>query len=89
MAASRLFQFSKILNVPISYFFEDMPEEALSDMTPPGMGENEQAALENVPQADKEMLNRRETLELIRAYYRITDVKQRRKIYELIKAMAD
>ncbi len=89
MAASRLFQFSKILNVPISYFFEDMPEDATQETAPYGMSDNEQAALDNAPFADKEMLNRRETLELIRAYYRITDARQRRKIYELIKTMGD
>jgi len=54
-----------------------------------GFAEREQALLEGAPNADAELLHRRETLELIRAYYHITDAKTRRKVYELIKSMAD
>jgi len=32
-------------------------------------------------------LNRRETLELVRAYYRITDPAVRKRVFELIKSM--
>ena len=32
-------------------------------------------------------MNRRETLELVRAYYRITDPNQRKKVFELVKSM--
>ena len=32
-------------------------------------------------------LNRRETLELVRAYYRITDAAVRKRVFELIKSM--
>ena len=34
-----------------------------------------------------ELLNRRETLELVRAYYRINDPAVRKKMFELIKSM--
>ena len=33
-------------------------------------------------------MNRRETLELVRAYYRISDPSIRKKVFELIKSMA-
>ena len=33
-------------------------------------------------------LNRRETLELVRAYYRITDTALRKRVFELIKSMS-
>lgn len=88
MGASRLYQFAKVLNVPVAYFFEDMPD-AFFGQAPQGMGESGQAALEDSPQADMEHFHRRETFELIRAYYRIADAKQRRKIFELIRSMAD
>jgi hypothetical protein len=39
-----------------------------------------------MPQED--LLQRRETLDLVRAFYKITDPKQRRKVLELIKAMS-
>jgi hypothetical protein len=32
-------------------------------------------------------LNRRETLELVRAYYRITDPALRKRVFDLIKSM--
>ncbi len=32
-------------------------------------------------------LNRRETLELVRAYYRITDPAVRKRVFDLIKSM--
>ncbi len=86
MGASRLFQIGRLLNVPVSYFFEEL----MSGMPPNiGFAENGQEPLEGNIGSDNEILHRRETLELIRAYYRITDPKQRRTVYNLIKSMAD
>ena len=53
-----------------------------------GLSDGSQASLEGAPSGDSQILQRRETLELIRAYYRITDPKQRRKVYDLVKSMA-
>lgn len=83
MGASRLHQLATILNVSVSYFFEELPATRA-----PGVSDHGQAPLEGGPMADNQVLQRRETLELIRAYYRITDPKQRRKVYDLIKSMA-
>ncbi len=87
MGASRLFQLGRLLNVPVAYFFEELPTDTLRSGA--GFRDNEQAPLEGAPGGDNEILQRRETLELIRAYYRITDPKQRRTVYNLIKSMAD
>lgn len=89
MGASRLFQFAKLLDVPVSYFFDDVRGERAALHPSVGFAEKEQAKLDGAPQTDVELLHRRETLELIRAYYRITDSKTRRKVYELIKSMAE
>ncbi|MDR3449865.1 MAG: helix-turn-helix transcriptional regulator [Alphaproteobacteria bacterium] len=86
MGSSRLFQMAQILSVPVAYFFDDIPREGLPQ---PGFAEEGQADLENAPASGYDVMHRRETLELVRAYYRITDDKQRRKVYELIKSMAD
>ncbi len=92
MGSSRLFQIAKTLSVPVAYFFEEIPT-ASSLASQPGFAEDGQAPLENAPtsekQTDYDILRRRETLELIRAYYRIHDDKQRRKVYELIRSMSD
>jgi transcriptional regulator with XRE-family HTH domain len=89
MGASRLFQFAKLLDVPISYFFDDVRGERAALHPSAGFSDKEQAQLDDAQNVDREILHRRETLELIRAYYRITDPKTRRKVYELIKSMAE
>ena len=90
MGSSRLFQVAKTLSVPVAYFFEDLPFAL--NIPQQGFPEGESATLEKTAlehQNNYDIMRRRETLELIRAYYRIQDNKQRRKIYELIRSMAD
>ncbi|MDD9876966.1 MAG: helix-turn-helix transcriptional regulator [Magnetovibrio sp.] len=84
IGASRLFQFSEILDVSVAYFFEDMPEEIKSRRGAYNAGLRDQAqdGLSADPMA------RRETLELVRYYYRITDPAVRRNIFELTKTLA-
>lgn len=89
MGASRLFQFAKLLDVPVSYFFDDVRGERAAVHPSVGFAEKDQTQIDGAPQPDNELLHRRETLELIRAYYRITDPKTRRKVYELVKSMAE
>jgi hypothetical protein len=64
-----------------------MPLEIVG-VPPPGMSDNKQAQLEGAPLQD-ELLQRRETAELLRAWYKITDPKQRRKILSVIKSMGE
>ncbi len=86
IAASRLHQISRLLNVPISWFFDDLPNLSPARV---GFSDNKQATLDGAPDSEGEVLQRRETLDLIRAYYSITDPKQRRKVFELVKSMAE
>lgn len=79
ISASRLYQLTQVLDVPISYFFDDMPKEAA---TAPGFAESA-AAFEGVSMA------RRETLELVRAYCRIANPEVRRRLFELAKTLAE
>ena len=93
MGSSRLFQIAKVLSVPVAYFFEEMPS-MLALSAPKGFAESGQASLEDAPASgsgveDHDILSRRETLDLVRAYYRIQDTKQRRRVYELIRSMSD
>ena len=82
IGASRLFQLSQILGVAVAYFFDEMPK-ASAHAKVPGMAE-ESEPFEHA----ENQLDRRETLELVRAYYRIQDPKQRKKVFELIKTMS-
>ena len=84
IGASRLFDLSLVLDVPVAYFFEDMPEN-VADSSPrkiAGLKADPEFELEGDP------LTRRETLELVRAYYRIPDVNVRRRLFEMAKSIA-
>ncbi len=84
VGSSCLFEISRILDVPISFFFEGMtPEtESATSFSEPGQGRaKEKVELELDP------LVKRETLELVRAYYRIADPRVRNRVFELTKAL--
>ena len=80
VSASRLFQLSKILNVPVSYFFENVPADAASH------GRRLRDDGKAVP---ADMFTSRETLSLIRAYYGISNPALRETVLGLIEALAD
>lgn len=84
VGASRLFDLSRVLDVPISFFFDDMPDSLASGAgggrRPLGMADTQEAFGDDT-------MTRRETLELVRAYYRISDPNQRKKVLDLVKAM--
>ncbi|MEK9723394.1 MAG: helix-turn-helix transcriptional regulator [Rhodospirillaceae bacterium] len=84
IGASRLYQFSRILDVPVSYFFEELPDEIRSHdgQMEWGLADQRQEELAPSPMA------RRETLELVRAYYAISDPKVRQRLFDLAKVLA-
>ena len=81
VSASKLWQLSSVLDVPVSYFFDDMSPElkdaGVADVSRPS---------HTAP--DLGVLGNREALELVRAYYGIEAPAFRRSLYELIKAAA-
>ncbi|AWK87998.1 helix-turn-helix domain-containing protein [Azospirillum thermophilum] len=79
ISASRLFNLSQVLGVPVSYFFDDMPA--------PGNVIQEEIAEEGGEPDEFESMARRETLELVRAYYRIDDAGVRKRTFDLVKAL--
>lgn len=80
ISASRLYNLSQVLGVPVSYFFEDMPSP--ESITPEAVDELP------VSETDEfESMARRETLELVRAYYRIEDASVRKRTFDLLKAL--
>lgn len=83
IGASRLFELSRVLDVPVTYFFEDMAPDLASRSGARAAGMAEAQA-----PYESDTLARRETLELVRAYYRIEDPHVRKKVAELVKTMA-
>lgn len=89
IGASRLFDLSLVLDVPVSYFFEEMASTvAAASPRARGRGEPPPAPLPPAPIRDGDPITRRETLELVRAYYRIPSREVRRRVFELTKAVA-
>lgn len=84
IGASRLYELSKVLDVPVSFFFDDMAEEVVDSggTAVVGLAEGNGGDFEYDPMA------KRETLELVRSYYKITDSKVRKRVFELAKALA-
>jgi transcriptional regulator with XRE-family HTH domain len=101
IGSSRLFELGQILDVPVSFFFDDMPrgEHAAGQAVglglggpiraPTGFGLAEEGAAFEHDLNDGLSLDKRETLELIRAYYRIADPAVRKRLFELTKALGN
>lgn len=90
VGASRLWDIGKVLDVPIGFFYEDMDQEvasqsprmfSLPDSTPFNFAEESETF-------DVDPMNRQETIELVRAYYKIPNRKAARHLYDLIIAMS-
>jgi len=81
IGASRLFQISRILDVPVQFFFEEAPH--IGDGSPArGMAEPDSEAF------ILEFLNSREGLELNRAFVKIGDPKVRKSVVDLVRALS-
>ncbi|KXV73471.1 transcriptional regulator [Acetobacter malorum] len=102
VGASRLYDLASALDVPISFFFDDMPA---SDQLPgpkpkstlhSGLSQNRkpfetpfQTGTDSVfSDQEASLFSRKETIELIRAYYRIPDAIVRKRVLELVRSMA-
>ncbi len=83
IGASRLLALTQALDVPIIYFFEDMPPE-IAAISPATKGRGKAKKL---PGYEPDLMVKRETLELVRAYYKIEDADVRKGVYQLTKAM--
>ncbi|MBO1073267.1 helix-turn-helix domain-containing protein [Roseomonas marmotae] len=87
IGASRLFDLSRILDVPIGFFFDDMPgamgggSSMMRQRLAGGFAEKQDSF-------EDDNMNRRETLELVRAYYRISEPAVRKRVFDLIKSLA-
>ena len=89
VGASRLWDMGKVLGVPISFFFEDM-DEATAGQSPrmfqlsggcPPLKEEAEAE-------PSDPMLRQETIELVKAYYKLPNRKAVKHLYELIVAMS-
>lgn len=72
ISAARLWQLSEALEVPVGYFYDGLSDRALKDTTTEAEG--------------GEMFARKETLDLVRAYYLLGE-RPRRRLLDLAKSL--
>jgi transcriptional regulator with XRE-family HTH domain len=82
IGSSRLFDLSRVLDVPISFFFDEMPAAVASSSPAQSRGMAEEPVIYQL-----DPMAKRETLELVRAYYKIRDPNTRKRLFELTKAV--
>lgn len=78
-SANRLFEFANVLDVPPDFFFEGASTA--------GAVSRKRGRLPK--QVDRDFFAERETLELVRAFYKIRNNGVRKQVLELIEALAD
>jgi len=83
IGSSRLYDLSRVLDVPVSFFFEDMPDTVAAS-SPAQIRGLAEAPMEY---SGADPMAKRETLELVRAYYRIRDPQVRKRLFEMAKTL--
>lgn len=78
VTASRVYELAVALNVPVNYFFEGLASASVA----PGAPANDRDLIA------ADVLSQKETLELIRAYYKLGE-RPRRRLLDLAKALQD
>jgi transcriptional regulator with XRE-family HTH domain len=86
IGASRLFDLARILDVPIGFFFDDMPSSVEGGSV---VHSSRTIAHDDAQNgSDGDLLHKRETLELVRAYHRISESAVRKRVLDLIRSLA-
>ncbi|MGY6768274.1 helix-turn-helix domain-containing protein [Komagataeibacter sp. NFXK3] len=101
VGASRLYDLACVLDVPVAFFFDGLPDRGMehdgSADEVAGMAEPA-ACVAPIPAMKEEgrgemraddlaLLSRRETIDLVRAYYGIEDSGTRRRVLDLVRSM--
>lgn len=81
IGSSRLYKISQILEVPVQFFFDDLPEE-LTEASTSGFSESTDTTFV------MDFVSSSEGLQLNTAFNRISDAETRRRIVDLVKTLA-
>jgi len=88
ISASRLYGLSQLLNVDMAYFFDEM-DRATKVASPAQASRSKNAPDPKKQTATPDPVHKRETLELVRAYYRISDLAIRTHLRKLMAMTAN
>lgn len=78
IGSSNLYKISRVLGVPVEFFFEDMSRELAENLIPP----------KEEDRFDMRQIGKRETVRLVRNFYSITDPETRQDVFQLIRRLA-
>ncbi len=84
MSASRLFEFSRFLNVPVAYFFEGAEAELPSHNVVTGLSESSTLEFDH-----ENMASDRESLEMMKSFKRIKEPVIRKRLADLLRAVSE
>ncbi len=82
IGSSRLYDVSRVLDVPVTFFFDEMPAEVAANSPA-----QRRRTAKGPPDYKPDPMAKRETLQLVRAYYKIRDPQIRKLLFELAKAL--
>ncbi len=83
IGSSRLYDLARVLDVPVNFFFDEMPAAIASKSGAASRGTQDSAEV-----FDPDIVSKRETLELVRAYYKIDSPLVRKRLFEMVKALS-
>ncbi len=83
ISVGRLVHLAQALDVPITYFFEEL--SGLDESTPKASKSALKSAKSDTAPADP--MSKTETLELVRAYYQIEPPELRKRVFTLIRSI--
>jgi transcriptional regulator with XRE-family HTH domain len=84
VSASKLWQLGNVLDVPVAFFFEDMPQ-SVRDSFPGYEGETAES---DIPE-EHLTLHRRQSLELVRTFSRLQAQVLRKRVIDMVRAIAE
>ncbi len=82
IGTSRLYDLARVLDVPVEYFFDDMPT-AVAASSPAQSG----GKAKEPPSYEPDPMAKQETLKLVRAYYKISDPEIRKDLFAMTKTL--
>lgn len=83
IGSSRLYEFAKLLGVGVGYFFEGIENESKN------ADGNVSVFAEDSTSFEHEVLDNKEVLSVVRAYFGISNPSVRKKMLALMKSMSD
>lgn len=85
VSASRLYQLGQLLDVAPNFFFEGFNEKTPARAY--GLSDNRQEDFRWLEDEDGDLMERKETIDLVRTYYQVQDSATRRNFIKMLKSL--